>query len=571
MVKTPSDLFTVGERPLLAFMPKDDPERDTYVKLIEDNGGIVTSSVPNAKNGVMFISSYPIDGFHPIYRASWVDHSISNGKLADVNPYVFPVKKETGGRKTVKYTQAQDEYILEQIRLKPLERGSHRFFELLEGHEELKGHTKHSLRSRYRRHLVHNLKYVYKVNEHGKLILDEYGNKIKVSPDSYPDLKKRFTPLDDYALCAEVLRFAVSRLSPEEAKFEKNNQDPARSLIPESPHVSRSFFKDVMLRFHRQHSDSSWRDRYRKFAVKCGIKSYFEYYGRCVNEGTTPLVMTTVPLRDTELSVGAKALVGSNYNDDRVNIPLDEEISQTRSSTAGRLSEGAQKKRKVAAIATPVLGLVESDEEEAFFDPESQPEPNATTPAANVSTPAPKADEPTPKKPKVQASPEPGSEEVEEDEEDSQVGFEYLADPMMVYDLFEEEFFQESSDTMKSKLDTVYAEVKSQPLAFLMQKLKELHFKSGFVNHIIRSTGGVHARIKKYNDIWVSRLLNDPAFIEDGNSLLDMTGQVGIWTRLYDNELKKEKLLGVDSAEIKFQPKKEKTKRVAFLKSIGVW
>ncbi|RCK55253.1 DNA-binding protein RAP1 [Candida viswanathii] len=164
-----------------------------------------------------------------------------------------------------RFTEEQDEFVLERVREKPRLRNSHKFYDALAEHPKLAPHTGNSIRSRYRRVLRHRLYFVYKTDDHDRLVFDSHGQKINIGIDEIGGtLKNKFTAEDDYRLCLAL----------------KNSNK-----------IVYSVFSDLYRRYPN-HSINSWRDRYRKFVKEDEIDDYINYYLRKKRQGREPLCLS---------------------------------------------------------------------------------------------------------------------------------------------------------------------------------------------------------------------------------------------------------------------------------------
>lgn len=191
---------------------------------------------------------------------------------------------KTAKKSTNRFTEEQDEFILERIRENPRLRNSHKFYDTLATMEILNNHTQNSIRSRYRRLLQHRLYYVYKIDDFDRLVYDKHGEKIKVGiEDIGGTLKNKFTAEDDYILC---------------------------KALKDAKRVVYSVFSDLY-RKNPHHSINSWRDRYRKFVGDGDIEAYITYYEKKISVGETPeglsrVVAITKPKKNLSKEVDAE-------------------------------------------------------------------------------------------------------------------------------------------------------------------------------------------------------------------------------------------------------------------------
>lgn len=296
-------IFTEEDgRPMVFYIDPVDQERDKYIKLIHAAGGAVETDGRVLENGrVVQLSSYAWDDRITV-SFRFIDDSLKKGSMCFIDQYrVMPglVKKRINqydesmdaadavahalvkkkmSKTTTKFTPEADKFILEQVRLKPRFRTSHKFFEELSHNELLRGHTGNSVRSRFRAHLEHRLDYVWKTDEYDNLVLDHEGRQIAISTNQAKTIKNRFTAEDDYNLCRDVIEHVLNNQDAEQLK----SPDGAYLEYPlnENKFSVLIVFFDEYARHHPQHSSSSWRDRYRKFARVYGLQKYRDYYLR---------------------------------------------------------------------------------------------------------------------------------------------------------------------------------------------------------------------------------------------------------------------------------------------------
>jgi hypothetical protein len=172
-------------------------------------------------------------------------------------------------RRSKKFTPEEDEYILDLVRRNPHLRSTHTFFARISELKPLSEHTGNSIRYRYRKVLAPNLEYVYKLDPRtGKPDIDtETGLPIQIR--EIPSLiKSQYTPEEDYLLCQHIWAYKSGDFVVSGARKSEVAQ------IPEA------VFEELHKKNPR-HSTMSWRDRYRKFAAKYGLKNYMTYYEDC--------------------------------------------------------------------------------------------------------------------------------------------------------------------------------------------------------------------------------------------------------------------------------------------------
>ncbi|KAL3229516.1 DNA-binding protein RAP1 [Nakaseomyces bracarensis] len=241
----------------------------------------------------------------------------TNGTKRDV-----PTKKVFGGTGVSKtsFTEEEDEFILDVVRKNPMRRTTHTLFDEISHY--VPNHTGNSIRHRYRVHLSKRLDFVYQVDQYGKLVRDANGNliKTKVLP---PSIKKKFTADEDYELAISIKKqfykdiyqidpdTGESLISPDDppSRVAKRNlmMDPniKRGSEPNFEQykvgtrrgpIAREFFKHFT-ETHPTHTDSAWRDRFRKFLLEYGVDKYIEYYEREKANNNEPEAMKNLTIR----------------------------------------------------------------------------------------------------------------------------------------------------------------------------------------------------------------------------------------------------------------------------------
>lgn len=312
--------------PMAFYIHAQDPLGEKYLKIIRENGGYIEPSEVNAdKNLYVQLLSYPVPR-RTTFSFQFIDDYLEKGGSVYLEPYQLnPAKrsadeldeqdvrtakamaqamnKKSKGppKSTTKFTVEADNYILEQVRLKPRLRTSHKFFEDLAQHDLLKGHTGNSVRSRYRAHLEHKLLYVYKTDDYDRLILDANGDRIVVPVNQAKTIKNRFTAQDDYTLCDHIINHVLTTQDREtlQTADDKLTRLPDGVLNEANFLVSISFF-DEFARQHTSHSSLSWRDRYRKFARVYGLQRYREDYRKALNTKEGPQPMKNLTSRESK-------------------------------------------------------------------------------------------------------------------------------------------------------------------------------------------------------------------------------------------------------------------------------
>ncbi|KTB16982.1 DNA-binding protein RAP1 [Nakaseomyces glabratus] len=234
----------------------------------------------------------------------------------------IPTKKvsaNTGVSKT-SFTEEEDEFILDVVRKNPMRRTTHTLFDEISHY--VPNHTGNSIRHRFRVHLSKRLDFVYQVDQYGKLVRDENGNliKTKVLP---PSIKKKFTADEDYELAIAIKQQFykdIYQLDPVTGQSLISDNDPparvAKRQMMMDPNVqrgseppfskyrvgtrrgpiAREFFKQFTEN-HPTHTESAWRDRFRKFLLEYGVDKYIEYYETQKANNDEPEAMKNLTIR----------------------------------------------------------------------------------------------------------------------------------------------------------------------------------------------------------------------------------------------------------------------------------
>lgn len=307
-------------QPVVFYIDAMDPNREKYQKLIHAHGGVVeTDERILLRNDVAHLSTYPWPD-RPTIAFSFIDQLLKKGLMVYIDDYRLDTalakkgvlydddnldaanavaqalaKKLKMSKTTKKFDADSDAYILEQVRMKPRFRTSHKFFEELAHHSLLEGHTGNSVRSRFRAHLEHKLQYVFKTDDFDNLILDEEGNRIAIPVNLAKTIKNRFSAEDDFHLCDDIINHVLNTQDPDQLKF-ADGQYKDGYLNENKFSVLISFFDDYS-RHNPHHSSLSWRDRYRKFARVYGLQKYRDYYLRELKSKDGPQPMKNLTSR----------------------------------------------------------------------------------------------------------------------------------------------------------------------------------------------------------------------------------------------------------------------------------
>lgn len=217
------------------------------------------------------------------------------------------------------FTEDEDQFILDVVRKNPTRRSTHTLFDEISKY--MPNHTGNSIRHRFRGYLSKKLKFVFEVDMNGKLVRDDHGNLIKTSVLP-PSLKRKFTSDEDYGLAIAVKKQFyrdIYQVDPETGNYIVLQNPTAseiarRNMTMDPDHkpgseptfqdfktngrrgpVAREFFK-TYAEMTPTHTESAWRDRFRKFLLVYGIDSYIEYYEACkaTNKEPAPLKNMTV-------------------------------------------------------------------------------------------------------------------------------------------------------------------------------------------------------------------------------------------------------------------------------------
>lgn len=248
-------------------------------------------------------------------------------------------RKNHSRKKTSKFNDEKDLFIMEQVRLKPRYRTSHKFYDDLANLEMLQGHTGHSVRSRCRVHLLPKIGYFYKTDDFGELVLDDKGEKVKIpASDVTHTLKNRFSAEEDYSLCTEVLKHVLSDNGGSRKRITRNEDgDIDERLLS----VGISFF-DEFANQYPNHSSPSWRDRFRKFAKAYGVQKYIRDYEECIRNNQIPEAMKNLTRRKIRKRDSSDRFVTAADDEEEEEAlvngneglagALDEEIGELKSS-----------------------------------------------------------------------------------------------------------------------------------------------------------------------------------------------------------------------------------------------
>ncbi|KAM9926033.1 hypothetical protein OXX59_003487 [Metschnikowia pulcherrima] len=562
--------------PHLYYIDPSEPNYEHYTQLIRGNGGHVTTNAGDIS--AFHLSSGPWEG-RQTFSLIYIDHCLRNNSALPIESYGFHVQSQPKKRRnpsydeeglhaidvsnsalstmepaakrqrdklsksTTKFTPEADAYILEQVRMRPRFRTSHKFFEELAKHDMLKGHTGNSVRSRYRAHLEHKLQYVYKTDSYDNLILDEEGQKIPAEVSSAKTMKNKFTAEDDYHLCDDIIRH-VSGIQSNGAS------DMTSGLLNEDKFsVSISFF-DEYARNNPQHSSSSWRDRYRKFARPHGLQRYRDEYIRDCNtkEGPKPMRnMTSRKDRDrgqnrltmkspkdvkgktilsknsknTELgdtAAAAVAALGSINMFDGHHSPgmshLDHHMSQDMGMTS----------RESEALDEEVGEVRNSNIDDVLHSVGAGEDMSAIHPSLTGSSVDADVDA-------MNLISRGGISQ------DSSEIYQFLPETASINDVLSDDFFRQKPETIISKIKKYLVSPDATDLEKIAQTIEELGFTKKFIGHVMSVTSGSAMPMICYFEKFFT--LIDEDAVSDVKDFLFIHDQPGFWTPQADDALRK--------------------------------
>lgn len=553
-------IFTYnGGIPMLFFVPFNDPNRYEYKQKIISHGGIITDTEPNESTGnrIILLSSFNIRG-QLCFKLSFIDDSIKNNGVCDLSNYkyqipevydpssistqnkIIKINSESDGigqndtaafsnvisrsvrpppmRTSRRFNDMKDEYILKQIRLNPRLRNSHKFFDGLATHDVLKGHTGNSIRSRYRNHLESRLAYVYKTDEDGVLIKSADGKNIRESLENLPKtLKNRFTALEDFNLCTELIEYSRQKYYEdlESGAVEKDEDGKPKPFDLYQEFTAPVSFFTMMAKTYPSHSYHSWRDRYRKFVRQYGAQKYIDDYNRSIQNGETPEQMKNFTGKKAGLTRGFKELIGSSYNDNYRALPpaesskddgaIDEKIKQIRPSdyegAAGNVEEHEIQEGE----------RVPNNDLEQVIESESQPESQSQGQSGSV------------------------IDSQSTSQMWSNFDIKYLPQGITLEDLFNKNFYKIAPSEISSKVEATLNDIELSAPALLLKSFNEIGINDVFTAHLIMAASGdivnMQVFIDKFLDL-IPHLQEDQLY--DGLQIEDVDG---IWTSKLDNYL----------------------------------
>lgn len=246
------------------------------------------------------------------------DNNSSSSSSNNASVKNTPVPSPLSSHKNT-FSEDEDQFILDVVRKNPTRRSTHTLFDEISKY--MPNHTGNSIRHRFRGYLSKRLKFVYEVDKSGKLIRDDHGNLIKTSVLP-PSLKRKFTSDEDHDLAIAVKKQFyrdIYQVDPDTGTYlvlqNPTASEIARRNMTMDPNhkpgseptfqdfrtngrrgpVAREFFKNYA-ELNPTHTESAWRDRFRKFLLVYGIDAYIEYYDACkaTNKEPEPLKNMTV-------------------------------------------------------------------------------------------------------------------------------------------------------------------------------------------------------------------------------------------------------------------------------------
>lgn len=546
-------IFTYdGGIPMLFFVPFTDPNRHEYKQKIINHGGIITDTEPNESTGnrIILLSSFNIRG-QLCFKLSFVDDSIKNNGVCDLNNYKYQVPEVydplsiSGRNKMVKvnsegdendgagsftnvltraarplpvrtsrrFNDLKDEYILKQIRLNPRLRNSHKFFDGLATHDVLKGHTGNSIRSRYRNHLESRLAYVYKTDEDGGLIKSADGKNIRESLENLPKtLKNRFTALEDFNLCTELVDYSKQKYYEdlESGVVDKDADGKPKPFDPYQELTAPVSFFTMMAKNYPTHSYHSWRDRYRKFVRQYGAQKFIDDYNTSIQNGETPEQMKNFTGKKAGLAKGFKQLIGSSYTEPfkgpsnevepaSDDVAIDEKLKLIKSSGYKDVEENNDGNDRHDTEVNNVL--------EEVIDSQAQ----------------------------LQSQ---GQDSLNTDSQSTlqewfQLDIKYLPQTVTLEELFNKNFYKILPAEISAKVENILGNMEPTNAAKLLKSFNDIGINDVFTGHIIMAA---NADIVKMQ-IFVEKFLNlIPHLLEDQiYTALQFEDTEGLWTSKLDN------------------------------------
>lgn len=253
-------------------------------------------------------------------------------------------------KKSNKFTKEEDDFILDLVRRNPHLRSTHTFFARIAQLKPLSEHTGNSIRYRYRKVLAPNLAYVYKIDpKTGKPEIDPETNQPRKIEDIPSLIKSQYTSEEDYTLCKHILLYKNGDMVISGKKKHEISQ------IPEA------VFQELH-KLNPRHSTMSWRDRYRKFAAKFGLRKYIAYYEECQQRDIEAEPMKNMSSRNDRKDY--KVDVFGNENEERPlkRAKYDDKKVSAKSKADAKTEEGKSLEHtdQIADADTAYLALVKA-------------------------------------------------------------------------------------------------------------------------------------------------------------------------------------------------------------------
>lgn len=561
-------------QPMVFFIDPLDPQRDKYIKVIHSAGGMVETDERALLNrNTLQLSSYPLED-RMVVSFAYIDESLKKGlasyadrfrmipgidKKRSMDPYdeldaadavaQALAKKQKMSKSTIKFTPEADNYILEQVRLKPRFRTSHKFFEELAQHDLLKGHTGNSVRSRYRAHLEHKLLYVYKTDDFDNLVLDENGQRIAMPVGLAKTIKNRFSAEDDFHLCDDIINHVLNNQDPEQLKFSDGKFSADGHLNENKFSVLISFF-DEYARHNPQHLSSSWRDRYRKFARVYGLQKYRDYYLQELKTKDGPQPMKNLTSRASK----EKKKVENNVR--RLKRAQDDADVAAAAAAAAVAANGhllshphhhhLQHSQMDANAAAAVANMAVSARDASALDEEIGEVKNSNIHEAlrNVGAEAGRVniEDDIAIHPNLdgRGGDSDGDFELElKVEADSQDPYArdmmYLPRNATIDDIFNNNFYSLNPKEVFNLASNILSQLRPEDIGLIYEQFEELGLTKRLTGHLFKVTG---ANAKYMHDL-LGQLLRGLEKDNDTQDLLFPRNRNGFWTPDYDSYLKR--------------------------------
>lgn len=599
-------------QPIVFYIDHMDPNREKYQKLIHSAGGLVESDERVLeRSDVAQLSTYPWNDRVTI-SLGFIEDSLKKGLMVYIDEYrIGPglskknplyddnmdaanavahalAKKSKLSKTTKKFDADADAYILEQVRMKPRFRTSHKFFEELAHHQLLEGHTGNSVRSRFRAHLEHKLQYVFKTDEFDNLVLDEEGNRIPIPVNLAKTIKNRFSAEDDFHLCDDIVNHVLSTQDPDQLKFADGQFNKDGYLNENKFSVLISFFDDYA-RHNPQHSLLSWRDRYRKFARVYGLQKYRDYYVRELKtkDGPQPMKnLTSRALKEKkkiennvrrmkkahdDAEVAAAAAVAAVANTGHLLAHPDHVThgphTQMDANAAAAVANLAVSARDAAALDEEIGEVKNSNIHEALRNVGAEAgRVNIDDDLVSLGVRA-LADH-SAIHPSLSGHPNDSGDEFEfelKDEADLQDPYAremvYMPRTATIDDLFASDFYAQNSKELLDLVSDVLSRLGPEDIGNVYREFERLGFSRRFTGHTFKVTGA-NAKYMHEFLLQVFRGIEK----DDGEKPVDLQDllfprhQNGFWTPEYDSYLRKGKY-----NKLSFQTEESLQARRAFL------